>query len=134
MILNLSINICYAQDNKGSVASTAVTDPVICFKEADANKIIVRLETADDYEVEIDLLKQGNLELEKQINLLKEVNKLQTEQLLVSKQTINSYKELLKTQKEAYEKQIENTKPSVWGKIFAAVGGIGIGVLIGLLL
>jgi hypothetical protein len=117
-----------------STVKVSTTEPVICFTETDASKMIVELENSGDYQEQIDLLKQANAELEKQIGLLKDINKLQQEQLNVSKQTIESYKELLKTQKEAYEKQIENNKPSIWGKIAAAAGGLGIGVLIGLLL
>lgn len=111
------------------------TEPVICFTEADAKtKILLPLENSIDYQQEIELLKQTTQELEKQIVLLKEMNKLQSEQLELSKQTIESYKKLLDSQKEAYERKIENEKPSIWGKIAATFGGLGIGILIGLLL
>lgn len=125
--------------SSGSLSATSTvvvstTEPVVCFKESDASRMVVELENNGDYREQIDLLKQANSELEKQIGFLKEINKLQQEQLKVSEQTIASYKELLKTQKEAYEKKIENEKPSIWGKIAAAVGGLGIGVLVGLLL
>jgi uncharacterized membrane protein (DUF106 family) len=121
----------YAQT---STVTVNTASPVVCFTEDDAKKIVVDLENVNDYKEQVELLKEANAELEKQIGLLKDINKLQQEQLNVSKQTIESYKELLKTQKEAYEKQIENNKPSIWGKIAAAAGGLGIGVLIGLLL
>jgi uncharacterized membrane protein (DUF106 family) len=121
----------YAQT---STVTVNTASPVVCFTEDDAKKIVVDLENVNDYKEQVELLKEANAELEKQIISLKDINKLQQEQLNVSKQTIESYKELLKTQKEAYEKQIENNKPSIWGKIAAAAGGLGIGVLIGLLL
>lgn len=138
LILNPLINTCYALDTKLDNQTTILVntkDPVVCFTEADiSNKVIVSLENSGDYKEQIDLLKQGNIELERQITLLKEVNKLQQEQIEISKSTIESYKDLLKVQKEAYEKQIDNTKPSIWDKIFPALGGIGIGVLVGLLI
>ena len=136
LIINPLINNCYAQSPTTTIVPTLkqTTESLVCFKEEDAKKMVVELENARDYEDEIDLLKKGNLEIEKQITLLKEANKLQNEQLDISKKTIDSYKELLQAQKDAYEKKIENEKPSIWGKFFAAIGGVGIGVLIGLLL
>jgi uncharacterized membrane protein (DUF106 family) len=121
----------YAQP---STVTVNTTDPVVCFTEDDAKKIVVDLENVNDYKEQVELLKEANAELEKQIISLKEINKLQQEQLEITKQTIESYKNLLKTQKEAYEKEIENNKPSIWGKIFAGIGGLGIGILVGLLL
>lgn len=109
-------------------------EPVICYEEKTGSQMILQLENAKDYKTQVDDLKQGNVELEKQIVLLKEANKLQAEQRDIANQTIESYKGLLKVQKESFEKQIENQKPSVWGKIGAAFGGLGIGILIGVLL
>jgi hypothetical protein len=109
-------------------------NPVVCYEEETGKQMILQLENSIDYRKQVDLYKQGNIELEKQNTLLKESNKLQNEQLDVSKRTIESYKELLKVQKDAYEEQIKNTKPSIWSKIGAALGVIGIGVLVGLLL
>ena len=110
------------------------TKPVICYEEKTGSQMILQLENAKDYKTQVDDLKQGNAELEKQIALLKEANKLQAEQRDIANQTIESYKGLLKVQKESFEKQIENQKPSIWGKIGAALGGLGIGILIGMLL
>ena len=127
----------YAQPPEGSISATTIksstsdvkqtstvivntTSPVVCFTEDDTKKIVVDLENSNDYR--------------EQVEILKEINKLQQEQLEISKQTIESYKNLLNAQKEAYEKEIENSKPSIWGKIFAGVGGLGIGILVGLLL
>jgi hypothetical protein len=117
-----------------TIVKVNTAKPVICFEEEDAKQMVVQLENSIDYEDQSENLKQGTAELEKQIALLKEINKLQMEQLNISKQTIESYKELTKVQKEAYEKHIDNIKPSIWDKIFPSLGGVGIGVLIGLLL
>jgi len=109
-------------------------EPVICYEEKTGSQMILQLENARDYKTQVDDLRQGNIELEKQIALLKESNKLQNEQFDISKRTIESYKELLKVQKEAYERQIDNVKPSIWDKIFSVLGGIGLGILVGILL
>lgn len=130
--LLINVNICCALDNVNFTVNTK--EPIICFTEVDAKQMIVLLENSEDYKEQIILLKQGNSELEKQVILLKEVNKLQQEQLGISKTTIESYKTLLEVQKEAYEKQIENIKPSFLSKILPTIGGIGIGVLVGILL
>jgi len=87
-----------------------------------------------DYQEQVRLLKDANSELEKQIVSLKEINKLQQEQLEISKRTVESYKELVKTQREAYETEIKNTKPSIWKQIITGISGLGIGILIGLVL
>ncbi len=141
----------YAQPPEGSISATTIksstsdvkqtstvivntTSPVVCFTEDDTKKMVVDLENSNDYREQVEILKEANVELEKQIISLKEINKLQQEQLEISKQTIESYKNLLNAQKEAYEKEIENNKPNIWEKIFVGVGAAGIGVLIGLLL
>ncbi|MFA7202951.1 MAG: hypothetical protein WC188_04510 [Candidatus Caldatribacteriota bacterium] len=120
MVINPLINLSYAGD--------------ICFSENDAKQMLVQLESVADYKEQIELMKSANQELLKQIELLKQVNKLQVDQLTTYKKTIDAYDALLKSQKNAYEKQIENERPSIFGKIFAGVGGIGAGILIGLIL
>ncbi len=120
LVINPLINLSYAGD--------------ICFSENDAKQMLVQLESVADYKEQIELMKSANQELLKQIELLKQVNKLQVDQLTTYKKTIDAYDALLKSQKNAYEKQIENERPSIFGKIFAGVGGIGAGILIGLIL
>jgi hypothetical protein len=124
------------------------TVPTICYTEETGKQMIIELENSKDYkdqnelykqslaelEKQIGLLKETNIEFENQIGLLKEINKLQQEQLNISKQTINSYKELIQSQKEAFEKQIENQKPSILNRIGTALGSLGIGVLVGILI
>ena len=95
--------------------------------------MVVELENVEDYKEQIELLKQANDELTKQILALKEINKLQQEQLKISEQTIESYKKLLDTQKEAFEKELKN-KSGIWDKILVGLGSLGVGLLVGLLL
>jgi len=83
-----------------SYAQTSDVNTVtICFSEEQVKKMVVELENVEDYKEQIELLKQANDELTKQILALKEINKLQQEQLKISEQTIESYKKLLDTQK-----------------------------------
>lgn len=154
-VSSLSISSCYGQEIKtvpGTVVSDKTqistpaasagqtwvlvntTEPVICYEEKTASQMILQLENAKDYKTQVDDLKQDNAELEKQIALLKEANKLLVEQRDIADQTIELYKDLLNAQKEFFEKQIENQKPSIWGKIGVALEGLGIGILIGVLL
>lgn len=135
LVLSPLISVCYSQENNfSSVGQTWVlvntTEPVVCYEEKIAKQIILQLENAIDYKTQVEDLKLSNFELEKQIILLKEVNRLQAEQRDIANQAIESYKELLRVQKESFEKQIENQKPSVWSKIGAVLGGMGVGALL----
>jgi len=117
-----------------SYAQTSDVNTVtICFSEEQVKKMVVELENVEDYKEQIELLKQANDELTKQILALKEINKLQQEQLKISEQTIESYKKLLDTQKEAFEKELKN-KSGIWDKILVGLGSLGVGLLVGLLL
>ena len=117
-----------------SYAQTSDVNTVtICFSEEQVKKMVVELESVEDYKEQIELLKQANDELTKQILALKEINKLQQEQLKISEQTIESYKKLLDTQKEAFEKELKN-KSGIWDKILVGLGSLGVGLLVGLLL
>ncbi len=136
LVILLSTSLAQTSNTKPNQTTILVnTDkPVVCFTEEDTKKIVVELENSADYQEQVSLLKDANSELEKQIVSLKEINKLQQEQLEISKRTIESYKELIKTQREAYETEIKNTKPSIWKQIITGISGLGIGVLIGLIL
>jgi len=136
LVILPSTSLAQIPNTKSSQPTISVnTDkPVVCFTEEDTKKIVVELENSADYQEQVSLLKDANSELEKQIVSLKEINKLQQEQLEISKRTIESYKELIKTQREAYETEIKNTKPSIWKQIITGISGLGIGVLIGLIL
>lgn len=96
--------------------------------------MILDIENTQDYKEQVDLLKQSTAELEKQVNLLRQVNELQDQQIQTAEQTVISYHNLLKAQKEAYEKEIENNKPSIWREIGIGIGAAGIGALMGALL
>jgi hypothetical protein len=47
---------------------------------------------------------------------------------------MSSYKDLLKIQKEGYEKEIKNAKPKLLDTILKSIGLVGAGIVIGALL
>jgi uncharacterized protein (DUF342 family) len=114
--------------------SVNTNQPVLCFTEEDVKIMVVNLENANDYKEQVVLIQQANQELENQIKSLQTILALQKEQLDISKQTIESYKNLINTQKTAYEQEIKNNKPNFWDKILPGLGGLGVGMLLMLLL
>lgn len=106
----------------------------ICFSEDTARRITVDLEKAKSLKEQVELYEKGNAELEKQITLLKEINKLKDEQIAINNMTIKQYQELLKFQKDTYEQIVKDAKPSVLKQIIDALGFIGIGILAGILI
>lgn len=106
----------------------------ICFTEENAAKIVVELEKANIMKEQVQALKDQNIELVKQIKLMKEIVDLQQQQLDMSKQTIQTLQDTVKAQGEAYEKQLKMSKPNIWYQITEYAGILGVGILIGLLL
>jgi len=72
-------------------------------------------------------------ELETQVKLLKETNKLKEEQITIGDRTIKQYQELIKFQKETYEQAVKDSRPNIFKQIIDALGFIGVGVVIGLI-
>jgi len=114
--------------------SSPIQEPIICFKESDASQIVVKLENYPKLEDNIRLLKEENAELEKKINNLNEIIKSQEIVIANSEKTIKKLEETIITQKKAYEKQIEESKPSIWRYIGTAIGSLAVGLCIGLLI
>lgn len=83
---------------------------------------------------ELQILKDQNAELYKQVRLMKEVVDLQQQQLEASKKTVEVLQETIKAQGEAYEKQLKQSKPNIMYQILEYAGFLGAGILIGLLL
>lgn len=96
--------------------------------------MVVEIEKCRLIQQEVDLLKQKNDELERQIVLLKEINTIQEKQIQTLKKATETYQDLLKTQGEAYEKQLKQAKPDIWQEITRAAAFVGVGLLLGLLL
>jgi len=126
----LSTNFSFAQqpalaDNKPKV---------ICFSEEDAGKIVVDLEKYQKQSELVDLIKEENKELEIKIANLDKIIKSQDEIIKKSNESIENLQKLMDAQKEAYEKQIQESKPSIWKFIGTALGSLAVGLCIGLLI
>ena len=106
----------------------------ITFEESVAGKIVVEIEQCRITENQIELYKEANQELEYQIKLQKDINDLQKDQLEIAKETVKQYQELLKIQEDVYKQAIRDVKPNPVKKLIDAIGFIGIGILVGILL
>lgn len=106
----------------------------VCLPENETAEIVVQLENYDKQVEIIALLKEENLELEKKISNLLQIQKIQEEQLVVSKETIKALQGLVSAQKDSYEKALKEAKPSLLDKLGLAIGGAGVGVLVALVL
>lgn len=106
----------------------------VCLPENETADVVVQLENYDKQVEMIALLKEENVELEKKISNLLQIQKIQEEQLIVSEDTIKALQGLNKVQKESYEKALKEAKPSFLDKAGYAIGGAGIGVLLSLIL
>ncbi len=106
----------------------------VCLSEENAAKIVVELERANIMKEELQVLKDQNAELYKQVKLMKEIVELQNQQLEASKKTVEVLQDTIKAQGEAYEKQLKQSKPNMMYQILEWAGFIGVGILIGLAL
>ncbi|MBZ0156226.1 MAG: hypothetical protein K8I29_08470 [Alphaproteobacteria bacterium] len=106
----------------------------ICFTDQDAQRLVVDLERGRNYQEQIELYRQANSELERQVGYLKEVVALQKEQLLLSRDAVKQYQELIDYQRKSYEHALQEKKPDLLKKLIDSLGLIGIGVLFGLVL
>jgi len=109
-------------------------DEEICFTPDTTGQIVVEIEKCRLIQQEVELLRQKNDELERQIALYKEMNVIQEQQIQTLKKTTETYVDLLKTQGEAYEKQIKQAKPNILNEIMKGTAFVGLGLLVGLLL
>jgi len=114
--------------------SSPIKEPIICFKESDASQIVVKLENYPKLQDNIKTLKEENAELDIKIDKLNKIIKSQETIIANAEKTIKRLEETIDTQKKAYEKQIEEAKPSIWSYIATALGSLAVGLCIGLLL
>lgn len=106
----------------------------ITFYESDAADMIVQLEDNVKRAEIIADLKEQNAELEKKIDNLSKIEKIQEGQLAVARETISSLQELISTQKDSYEQALKETKTGFLDKLGYVAGGAGIGFLISLII
>jgi hypothetical protein len=109
-------------------------DTDVCFDPPTAGNMVVELEKARIMEKENILLREGNNELERQIGLLKQVTELKDKQIDVLEKTNKEYEDLLKTQKDLYSEMLKHAKPSIFSQLRDALGFVGIGALLMLVL
>lgn len=99
------------------------------FTDEESAVIVVTLEDNETRKIIIESLKEENLELNKKIENLIEINKLQTIRISQLEQTVNSLERTIEVQAEAYEKKIEDQKPSFFDKLGWGASGSIIGFL-----
>jgi hypothetical protein len=116
-----------------SVFSVSFAAEEICFPEDQAKKLVYELEQCRNIQDQVDLYRQENDQLEKQVGLLKEIINLKDQQLKISEKSVDQYKDLLQYQQKTYEQIVKDNQPSVGKEIIKVLGYIGIGVLIGLI-
>ena len=95
---------------------------------------MVKLENYPKLQDNIKTLKEENAELDIKIDKLNKIIKSQETIIANAEKTIKRLEETIDTQKKAYEKQIEEAKPSIWSYIATALGSLAVGLCIGLLL
>lgn len=109
------------------IAAPAHAD--VGFTDEESSVILVTLEDNEARKEIIESLKEENIELNKKIENLTEINRLQTVRISQLEQTINSLERTIKGQAEAYEKKIEDQKPSFFDKLGWGASGSVIGFL-----
>lgn len=144
MVFILSTNIAYSLVPDGTISSTTLSSSTlipgdengnVCFPVPEVdNVIIVGLENKDSGDQIIEKLTTENALLEKKIENLEKIIALQEQEVAVKDKTIAALDKLLDSQKKAYEKQIEESKPSIFkqiefGVICAAIGGAIVKIL-----
>lgn len=109
-------------------AENKTSEPIICFAEKTASKMVVELEKCRITNKQIENLIKENQELSKQIEYLKIIIELQKKELEISKQTIENLQMIIDYQNEAYEKLY---KKSFYDKIKENSLFLTLGILIG---
>ena len=103
-------------------------EPIICFTEKTASKMVVEIEKCRITAKQIELLARENEELKKQVEYLKTIVELQKKELEISKQTIENLREIVNYQNKAYKKLY---KKSIFDKVRENSLFLTIGILIG---
>jgi predicted transcriptional regulator len=115
-------------------AQQTVSQPDVCFSADVASQIVVDLERAKIMQQQVDILEKQNVQLEKQIDLLKQISSLQRERSDVAMQTVEEYKKLMKDKDELCEQKIKDAKPTLVQTVVQTSLLVAIGVALGALL
>lgn len=103
----------------------------VCVSEESAERIVVELEKGKINEEQLTVLKTYNLELEKQVSLMKDVARLKDKQIKKNEEMIDQQKQLTEYQTQACEEKVNNAKPSFFESLIKVIGGVGIGIIAG---
>lgn len=101
----------------------------ICFSAENGAAMVKEIEDCRVQSEIVRTLKEENVELQKKIENLEKISAMQDAQLATANETIEKMKEIQENQKQAYEKQIKEMKPSFWSYLKTSVGGAIIGGL-----
>ncbi|RLE64919.1 MAG: hypothetical protein DRJ47_06490 [Thermoprotei archaeon] len=121
LLLVLSYAFCEADETRGD-------EPIVCFTEKTASRMVVEIEKCRITTKQIELLAKENEELRKQVEYLKTIVELQKKELETSRQTIENLRKIIDYQSEAYKKL---HKESILDKVKENSLFLSIGILIG---
>ena len=121
LLLVLSYAFCEAGEVKSN-------EPIICFTEETASRMVVEIERCRITAKQIELLAKENEELRKQVEYLKTIVELQGKELETSRQTIENLRKIIDYQSEAYKKL---HRESILDKVKENSLFLSIGILIG---
>ena len=106
----------------------------VCFNQETADRMVVELQSCRFTEQELTFQEKKNLELmsvsEKQAQLARETEA----KFKACSAALGKTDQLMKDKDAACDERVKQAKPSLWSMISSALGCVGIGLLIGILL
>jgi hypothetical protein len=111
-----------------------VSAETVCFEEQIANQIVIDLEKCTLVKDELDIYKAVEGEQAVQLNLLKELDKVKSEEILICKETISKFSGLVDAQKDFCKKALDASRPGFFESAVRSSWLFAIGVVLGLLL
>jgi hypothetical protein len=110
------------------------TSTNICFDEETAKRMIVELEQGRILKEQLKVSEDIIQTYKEREQYWKDYVKGQDEIIKIQQRTIDQYKQLVKTQEEMYEKQLKDAKPTFWQKVGEVSSYVAIGVIVGVAL
>jgi cell shape-determining protein MreC len=99
-----------------------------------AGSLVVEIEKCRTLQERIDLYQKANAELERQVELLEKIVDLKDREIEVLERTNSKYRDLLTTEEEMYGQILKAQRPNPIQKAIEALGFVGLGVILVLLL
>jgi cell shape-determining protein MreC len=96
--------------------------------------LVVEVERCRTLGDRIDLYQKANAELERQVELLQKIVDLKDKEIEVLERTNSKYRDLLTTEEEMYGQILKAQRPNPIQKAIEALGFVGLGVILVLLL